>query len=204
MDESTVNDETPPPPVGAVRSLWRDAVGMAAGLSVIVGTLVSVSQFVEYVSNAKRADLSQRLSSLGQVKQFLADDVEVRRRGRLFVREQLPALLADADLRIRKAGSGEDFYLSAEMHDFAAVHYHYEQLGALVKLGYVEFPLIFEIVAYPDDYMDAVEPLRAAVARHWKGIDKPLPDFGSNIAYLKTCYELSRKPSTKEPVCPPG
>lgn len=204
MDESTVNDETPSPPVGAVRSLWRDAVGMAAGLSVIVGTLVSVSQFVEYVSNAKRADLSQRLSSLGQVKQFLADDVEVRRRGRLFVREQLPALLADADQRIRKAGSGEDFYLSAEMHDFAAVHYHYEQLGALVKLGYVEFPLIFEIVAYPDDYMAAVEPLRAAVARHWKGIDKPLPDFGSNIAYLKTCYELSRKPSTKEPVCPPG
>ena len=91
MQQPDMADEAPPPPASAVRSLWRDAVGMAAGLSVIVGTLVSVSQFVEYVSNAKRDDLSQRLSSLGQVKQFLADDVEVRRRGRLFVREQLPA-----------------------------------------------------------------------------------------------------------------
>jgi len=59
--------------------------------------------------------------------------------------------------KISIAGSGEAFYLSKEMEDFAAVHYHYEQMGALVKLGYVDFPLVFEIVAFPDAYMNAVQ-----------------------------------------------
>lgn len=195
-----MNDE--PAVLTRTRVALRDVVGLAAGVSVIVGMVMSVSQLVEYVSNAKRADLSQRLASLGQVKQFLDQDVEVRRRGREFVRTRLKALLAQADQRIREAGSGEDFYLADDMKPFADNLYHYEQMGALVKLGYVEFPLIYEVIAFPDDYMDAVEPLRAAIAANWNGLGKPLSDLGSNIAYLRACYQLSRAHAQKEPACP--
>lgn len=86
---------------------------------------------------------------------------------------------------------------------YAAFHYHYYQLVALVKLFYIEFPLFYEIIAFPDEYMDTIAPLRQALAAHWKGPGKPLNDLGSNIQWLRACYEFSRKlPAGKEPGCP--
>jgi hypothetical protein len=75
-------------------------------------------------------------------------------------------------------------------------------MGALVKLRYVDFPLIWEIVAFPDAYMAAVEPIRKEVAANWKGAGKELPDLGANIEFLRRCYELSRSAPTKAPRCP--
>jgi hypothetical protein len=183
-------------------ALWRNLVSIATGLSVIVGVLISLAQLADWVQDSKRANISARLDALEHVNRFLEADEAVRRRGRQFVRVQLPQLLPQLDTLIRQAGSGEDFYLSQAMQDFAAVHYHYEQLGALVKLQYVEFPLIFEIVAFPDDYMAAVQPVRDTVAAHWKGIGQPLPDFGANIGYLRGCYEFSRSRPTEAARCP--
>lgn len=184
-------------------ALWRNLVSIATGLSVIVGVLISLTQLAGWVGDARRANMAARLNSLEHINKFLETDEAVRRRGRAFVRDRLPQLLPQIEQRIREIGNGEDFYLREEMADYAAVHYHYEQMGALVKLQYVEFPLLFEIIAFPDDYMAAVEPLRRALAQHWKGIDRPLPDFGSNIQFLKSCYELSRRlPPGKEATCP--
>lgn len=194
-------DDHPPDPDSRL-TVWRNLVGIATGLSVIVGVLISLAQLADWVQDSKRANISARLDALQHVHKFLEADEAVRRRGRQFVRTQLPQLLPQLEERIRQAGSGEDFYLSDAMQDFAAVHYHYEQMGALVKLQYVEFPLIFEIIAFPDDYMAAVQPVRDAVAAHWKGLDKPLPDFGANIAYLRACYEFSRRRPDDEARCP--
>ena len=183
-------------------AVWRNLVSIATGLSVIVGVLISLTQLAAWVNESKRANLSARLQSLSEVQKFLQSDEAVRRRGRAFVHAQLPQVLARAEALLGAAGNGEDFYLSKDMEDFAAVHYHYEQLGALVKLEYVEFALIFEIIAFPDDYMAAVKPLRDAVAANWKGLGKPLPDFGSNIEFLRSCYALSRREPAKVPTCP--
>lgn len=183
-------------------AVWRNLVSIATGLSVIVGVLISLTQLAAWVNESKRANLSARLQGLSEVQKFLQSDEAVRRRGRAFVHAQLPQVLARAEALLGAAGNGEDFYLSKDMEDFAAVHYHYEQLGALVKLEYVEFALIFEIIAFPDDYMAAVKPLRDAVAANWKGLGKPLPDFGSNIEFLKSCYALSRREPAKVPTCP--
>jgi hypothetical protein len=182
-------------------SLWQQLVSIATGLSVIVGVLISVQQLAGWVGDSKQANVAARLESLGQVKEFLAADEQVRRRGRAFVKDRLPQLMPRIEQLIREAGNGEDVYLSKDLEDFAAVHYHYEQLGALVKLGYIEFPLIFEIIAFPDDYMKQVQPLREALAANWKGMGKPLPDLGGNIDYLKSCYTLSRERSKDRPTC---
>lgn len=191
---------------GSARSrlnVWQQLVGVATGLSVIVGVLISVTQLVEWVGDSKRANISQRLNALQQVNKFLEADEVIRRRGRQFVKEKLPQILPRLDELIRAAGSGEDFYLSKDMEDFAAVHYHYEQMGALVKLEYVEFPLVFEIIAFPDDYMAAVKPLRDAVAANWKGMGKALPDLGSNVDFLRDCFQYSRKRPSELPRCSP-
>jgi hypothetical protein len=183
-------------------SRWRDIAGIVSSLSIVLGVAISVTQLIAFVENSKRASVTLRLSALQQVKDFLARDEEVRRLAQEFLAQKLPAIEANVGERIKRYGNGEAFYVSPEMKDFAAIHYHYEQMGALVKLGYVEFPLIFEIIAYPDAYMQRVEPLRAAIARDWKGPGQPLPDLGSNIQYLRKCYEASRRDYSKTPACP--
>lgn len=189
--------------LGALLMRWRSLVGIASGISVIVGAVISVGQFREFVDNSVKGDMSRRLAALSHVKEFFAEDAKMARRAHRFLNTNWRQIQPQIAQKIREAGSGEAFYLSEEMADFAAVHYHYEQLGALVKLGYIEFTLVYEIIAFPDEYMDAVAPLRQALATDWKGPGRPLHDLGSNIQWLRGCYEYSRKlPPGKEPGCP--
>ena len=176
--------------------------GIASNLAVIIGVVLSVLQLTSFVDNSKRAAQSAKLSVLREIKTFLEQDEEVRRKGIHFLQKDLPEIQATVKARVAAAGSGEAFYLSDQMKDFAAVHYHYEQMGALVKLGYIDFPLIFEIITFPDAYMNAVEPVRKEIADNWKGAGQQLPDLGSNILYLKSCYMKSRAEPTKVASCP--
>lgn len=187
----------------AVLGFWQGTVGVATGLSVIAGVLISVTQLAEWVDDSKRANLTGRLQSLQHVAHLLERDERIRLRARAFLKERLPEILPRLDELIRRAGSGEDLYLSQDMEDYAAVHFHYEQLGALVKLEYIEFPLVYEVIPFPDDYLAAVEPLRQALADHWKGPGRPLPDLGANIVYLKRCYAFSRAHPDQMARCPP-
>jgi len=50
--------------------------------------------------------------------------------------------------------------------------------------------------------MQRVAGLREAVAKNWKGPGQALPDLGSNIEYLRACYEASRRDYLKTPKCP--
>ncbi len=189
--------------LGTALMRWRSLVGIASGISVIVGAAISVGQFREFVDNSVKGDMSRRLAALSHVKEFFAEDAKMARRAHRFLSTHWLQIQPHIQEKILAAGSGEAFYLSEEMADYAAVHYHYEQLGALVKLGYIEFPLVYEIIAFPDEYMDTIAPLRQALAAHWKGPGKPLNDLGSNIQWLRACYEFSRKlPAGKEPGCP--
>jgi len=152
-----------------------------------------VGHFRDFVENSVRGDMSKRLAALQHVKQFLDDDAKVVRRADRFLKEAWPQLRPDFAQRIAGAGSGKSFYLSEPMSDYAAVHDHYERLGALIKLHYIEFSLIYEIIDYPDEYMAATADVEAALVAHWKGPNRPLKDFGANIRWLRRCYEHSRK-----------
>ena len=181
---------------------WKAVADVASRIAVVIGVVLSLLQLSQFVENSRRASQAAKLSVLREVRVFLAEDEDIRRKGQHFLHEQLPKLLPAVRERVTEAGSGEAFYLSKDMEDFAAVHYHYEQLGALVKLGYVDMPLIFEVIAFPDAYMKATEPLRTEVAKNWKGPGDGLSDFGSNIVFLKRCYTKSRLDETKVPSCP--
>ncbi|SEK54175.1 hypothetical protein SAMN05216359_102143 [Roseateles sp. YR242] len=182
---------------------WQKVVGMATGLSVIVGVAMSVSHLAALVKDSKRANASTRLQALQQIHSILKEDEAIRIRARHFLRRGVPDIEPHVVDLIREAGSGEDFYFSATMKDYAAVHYHYEQLGALVKLGYIEFPLVFEVIPFPDAYMKAVQPIRDALAENWRGIgQRPMTGFGSDIDYLKDCFEHSRSHRDAPAECP--
>ena len=73
---------------------------------------------------------------------------------------------------------------------------HYEYLGVMVRLGYVEFEPIFEVVSFPDALWDAAKEsglLKMVREENWNGPGEPLPDFWRNFEYLRTCYHAARK-----------
>ncbi len=77
----------------------------------------------------------------------------------------------------------------------ASVGRHYEYLGVMVRLGYVEFEPIFEVISFPDDLWEEMESsglLTLIRESNWSGEGKPLPDFWVNFEYLKRCYNAAR------------
>lgn len=188
----------------AMVAYWQKVVGIATGLSVIAGVAMSVSHLAALAENSKRASTSNRLQALQQIQSILREDEDVRTHARRFMRQAAPEIGPRVLDLIREAGSGEDLYLSPAMKDYATVHHHYEQLGALVKLGYIDFTLVFEVIPFPDEYMKTVRPIREALTTHWRGIgQRPLVGFGSNIDYLQGCFEYSRAHRDQTPMCAP-
>ncbi|WAC74218.1 hypothetical protein OU995_05690 [Roseateles sp. SL47] len=187
----------------AMVAYWQKVVGIATGLSVIAGVAMSVSHLAALAEDSKRASTSNRLQALQQIQSILREDEEVRSNARHFMHESAAQIKPRMMDLIRDAGSGEDFYLSAAMKEYATVHHHYEQLGALVKLGYIDFPLVFEVIPFPDEYMKTVRPIRDAIATHWRGVgQRPLLGFGSNIDFLQACFEYSRTHRDHAAECP--
>lgn len=81
---------------------------------------------------------------------------------------------------------------------------HYEYLGVMIRLGYVEFRPIFEVVSFPDDLWSAAESsglLQMIREENWGGPGQPMSDFWKNFEYLRTCYQVARqgKPVPVEP-----
>ena len=73
---------------------------------------------------------------------------------------------------------------------------HYEYLGVMVRLGYVEFDPIFEVVSFPDELWNAAEEsglIKMIREESWNTAGKPLPDFWKNFEYLRSCYLAARK-----------
>lgn len=187
----------------AMVAYWQKVVGIATGLSVIAGVAMSVSHLAALAENSKRAGTSNRLQALQQIQSILREDEDVRTHARRFMRDSGAQISPRVLALIREAGSGEDFYLSPAMKDYATVHHHYEQLGALVKLGYIDFALVFEVIPFPDEYMKTVRPIREAITTHWRGVgQRPLLGFGANIDYLQACFEFSRAHRDRPPECP--
>ncbi|RFC45579.1 MAG: hypothetical protein DVB23_001940 [Verrucomicrobia bacterium] len=74
---------------------------------------------------------------------------------------------------------------------------HYEYLGVMVRLGYVEFEPIFEVIAFPDalwNEMEASGLLAMIRTESWSTPEEPLPDFWVNFQHLRSLYESARNP----------
>jgi hypothetical protein len=72
---------------------------------------------------------------------------------------------------------------------------HYEYLGVMIRLGYVEFEPIFEVISFPDELWAEMEAsgLLASIREHsWNAPDQPLPDFWSNFGHLRDLYAAAR------------
>jgi hypothetical protein len=72
---------------------------------------------------------------------------------------------------------------------------HYEYLGVMVRLGYVEFEPIFEVISFPDELWEEMEAsglLPMIRTESWSAPGEPMPDFWVNFQHLRSCYEAAR------------
>jgi hypothetical protein len=63
-----------------------------------------------------------------------------------------------------------------------------------VRLGYLDFDLIYEVVDFPDKFWDETDEFRkSARTVNWFDANKRLPDFWKNFEYLHDRYVERRK-----------
>jgi hypothetical protein len=163
----------------------------AKNIAIIVGVVVTIFGLYKGYKELALSARSQKLSSFGTVKELIKVDEEERAKINEIV--AMKALIPDM---IKKHGDASSFYHSPEATKIASVGRHYEELGAMVRLGYVDFDLIYEIIPFPDEFWEATEPIRKEARSNWSE-GHGLPDFWKNFEYLKSLYDGRRDVDSK-------
>ncbi|MGZ4846278.1 MAG: toll/interleukin-1 receptor domain-containing protein [Halobacteriota archaeon] len=96
--------------------------------------------------------------------------------------------------------TGERAYYSEEFETFRRIGRHFERLGVLVRFGYIDINVVFEIIVFPDDFWEKTSKLRNVLKEKWWGEDHPLADFWKNFTYLHKKYVELRNESSSEVV----
>jgi len=165
---------------------------VASSISVVVGIIVAVITVYSTLRNANVAVTGVRLSTLATLKQFIDDDTKIRQQADQFLESPYNSPQKLHELIVLK-GSGKKAYDSDELKDLREVGHHYEVLATLVKLEYIDFDLVFESIPFPDDIWNATEDFRKEIrTKNWSA-GKGLPDFWSNLEYLKHRYDEARR-----------
>lgn len=167
-------------------------IQIITGLSIITGIIIGVIGLYNAHKQAKLAFRSMRLTSLQYINQLIDNDSNVRQKIGKFINNLDGGLIPDSKTLLERYNTGEGVYLSPELDDFREIFRHYEQLGAKVKLEYIDMDLIFEVIPFPDKYWDKTKELRCRIQYNWYGNGRGLKDFGSNFLYLKEFYDEQR------------
>jgi len=124
------------------------AADSAKNIAIIVGIAFTLFGLYKGYQELVMSARTQKLSSFGTVKELIKTSEEQRVNISAVVHEKgsIPEML-------KKYGDANGFlYESKEQVAVAivAVGHHYEQLGALVRLGYIDLDLVYEDVPFPD------------------------------------------------------
>ncbi len=163
---------------------------IASSLSVILGVVVVVMGIFSAVHEGSRAVKSMRLSSLPHIQQLIQADTVFRPKIASFLKshdnEQLMALLTMYE-------TGSLAYHSDELIHFREIGRHYDLMGALVRLDYIDFDLLYAVIPFPDDFWAETRAFRDELRlRNWSA-DGGLPDFWENFEYLRGLYQQARE-----------
>jgi len=170
-------------------------VAVITALSTIAGVAWNVYEDARSTYEARK---SQQLSQLTTY----ADFGEVVKRYR-----EIGSLAADyartisgmewnCDSLLAEYGNGNGIYYCRDFAEYREVREFYEDLGILVRYGAVDFDLVYDVVIFPDDFVDETRGLTECIRENWYGRGKGVPGFSSNFRELEKNYERKRKGET--------
>lgn len=168
----------------------------AASFSQVIACVGVIPAFLGVFYNMEqqreeneRLSKSMRLAALAAVNDMIENDKAMQP----MIQEaifQAGLLSRDEKELMKQYSTGKAIYYS--IPELSEVGRHYEQIGAMVNLEYIDFDLVFEVITFPDDFWDSTEPVMAAIRKNWNGKGKPLPDLWKNFAYLRDRYHRQR------------
>lgn len=173
---------------------------IATRFTAIIVLLVAIHQLYTLVGSAKGTLDALKLQAYDKVIGILVADSDMQRNQSAFLSASAAERLEKAfDEFLQKNGTGQQFYWSEQGRPFSQIAEHYERLGAIVKLNYLEFDIIFEIIPFPDDFWKETAGLRRKIRANWSRDKektppnlKALPDLLENFKGLCDKYKQKR------------
>ena len=169
---------------------FAHATDIVSKISIIVGVITGVLGIYQTAHSLEDAARSAKMSALPVARGVVQDDGAVRQDMQAF----LASYNSDKEKFRNKLAEYPNASSAYYSSDFAALRHvgrHYEEMGALVKSGYVDFDFIYDIVDFPDDFWNVTEPLRDKAKTNWSQ-NGGLSDFWRNFSYLQCRYETRR------------
>src|ERR1035441_7554407 len=115
---------------------------ISAQVTVVGGVLAALYGLRDSLQRARLAAQAGKLQSLGYIQAYIKEDFGIQARISHFNYDQLPALEAKAANE-----PGRNLYFSSDgLNDVATIGEHYEDMGAELKLEYLDFKLVYEII----------------------------------------------------------
>lgn len=148
------------------------ATSIASSITIILGVITALFQLQSGLTQATQTLNSLKLQALQQVTGLLDKNYEIRQKQRALRLTNLSQRVADAQKAIAAGTTGEDLYLSHDFDDFRDITAHYERLGAIVDLGYLDFDLLFQVIPFPETFWSSTRHLRDTIGKNWSGRDK--------------------------------
>jgi hypothetical protein len=177
-----------------IAKLFAEITKIAAGIGIIVGVIAGILGMINTVQSLKSSAAAAKERAYPQVKQVIEEDNQIKPVETAFLNEYAGE---DGNQKLRQLikdkGSVSQAYYSDELAGLREIGHHYEEMGAMVKHGYIDFDFIYDVVPFPDAFWTQTEEFRhAARSGNWEN-GKPLPDFWMNFSLLHNQYEKKRR-----------
>lgn len=184
-----------------------DTVLKVAQIGALVAVMaVSVALLAAIPGLRRQAEVNLRVARLVHLKELNALIEESRRHDakiKVFL-DRIPGpdgacpagancLPAPGTMFETMRSNGRDMYYSEEMKEFVAIGRVYEDLGALIRLGYGDFDFAYTLLNFPDRFWDRTAGYRRMIQDNWNGPGQPLPDFWNNFSWLRDEYLKERR-----------
>ena len=165
-------------------------VKIVTGASLIVGIAVGIWG----PGGLLRADKKMKLDSLTPIRTLVEEDYKAKRAIAALDWKSLEQGVCES-LSSHRTGHDTYFSETASVKHLSDITEHYERMGAMVALDYIQFDLLFEVISFPDDFWMRLTRVRGVLAQSWRSqlfADRSLPDLWGNFYYLCERFQHKR------------
>ncbi len=186
MDDHKLNTVTK---LTAILTCFSLIVGIALGLIKVADSLSKANTTLEKANETLDAI---KVNALSNVIDILDMNNNIRLKQVAMDKTQFNEKIKSVNELLNSGKTGEQIYYSESMKEFREVVAHYERLAALIKLNYLDFLVIFNVITFPDNFFKNSKELRDLISYNWDGKGKPLSDFLSGFSSLCESYKKER------------
>lgn len=154
-------------------------------ISVIIGVYVTVSSALEALN-------ASRVNTIHEIKPVIDEELSIRKKMAAYMEKQLDDDTSYVKEAIAQGKSGESLYYSDRLNEYREITRYYNQLGGLLAWEGREFDIVFDRVAFPDNFYLKTKEIRQLVLDNWHEKAVPLKDFFSDFDALCLHYQKER------------